>query len=144
MDFKLRFQQKDGRDPRSRPNHYEQNGMHSNQAAPENRPTGLALNRFRKKTVAGSAPAGQFKKYMMEANNVFYENRPELKQLENIRSYKWGLIGLWAFLAITYFLIGRLSAYEGVCPLNARCGVFIRCTEMFDYDSESNTCELSS
>lgn len=34
------------------------------------------LNRFKKKTVAGTAPAGQFKKYMLEANNVFFENRP--------------------------------------------------------------------
>ena len=30
------------------------------------------LNRFKKKTEVGSAPAGQFKKYMVEANNIFY------------------------------------------------------------------------
>lgn len=34
------------------------------------------LNRFKKKTVAGNAPDNQFKKYMLEANNIFYENRP--------------------------------------------------------------------
>ena len=34
---------------------------------------GGGLNRYKKKnTVAGKASAGQFKKYMLEANNVFY------------------------------------------------------------------------
>ena len=40
------------------------------------------LNKYKKKTNAGKAPDNQFKKYMLEANNIFYENRPEAQKVE--------------------------------------------------------------
>ena len=69
---------------------------------------GGVLNRFKKPTVAGNAPAGQFKKYMLEANNIFYDNRPELRKMDNLRCYRWSLISIWAILAIVYLIIGRI------------------------------------
>jgi hypothetical protein len=92
---------------------------------------GGALNRFKKKTEAGKAPEGQFKKYMLEANNVFYENRPEVKTKEDLKFCRCALLSIWLFLAVSYFLVGRISAYEGQCPPGARCGVFVHCPEYF-------------
>lgn len=103
-----------------------------------------ALNRFKKKTEVGKASPNQFKKYMLEANNVFYENRPELKNLEELKTLRWTLVLIWLLLAFSYFLVGRLEAYSGICPKNARCGVFIHCAEFFEYDPTSHSCILSS
>lgn len=47
--------------------------------------------------------------------------------MEELKAIRWTLIVLWLILALSYFLIGRLSAYDGVCPKHARCGVFIHC-----------------
>lgn len=78
MDFKNRFQSKT----------FQPNNTTNNQGSKNIRPgtnfagrnisqsqesQGGALNRFKKKTLAvGKAPAGQFKKYMLEANNIFF------------------------------------------------------------------------
>ncbi len=56
---------------------------------------------------------------------------------------KWALILVWIVLALTYFLIGSITAYEGVCPPKAKCGVFVRCPELFEYHKDSNECRLS-
>jgi hypothetical protein len=80
---------------------------------------GGALNRFKKKTEAGKAPEGQFK------------NRPEVKTKEDLKFCRCALLSIWLFLAVSYFLVGRISAYEGQCPPGARCGVFVHCPEYF-------------
>lgn len=38
-----------------------------------------SLNKYKKEASKGEAPVGQFKNYLLEAKNVFYEDRPELK-----------------------------------------------------------------
>ncbi len=80
MDFKNRFT---AHEFRERP---QNNPFSESRRAPlsqggQGRQGGLGgqgglLNKFKKPTVAGNAPAGQFKKYMLEANNIFYDNRP--------------------------------------------------------------------
>ena len=79
---------------------------------------------------------------MLEGNNVFYENRPELKKMEDYRAVRWGLIFIWVFLALSYFIIGRIKAYDGICPKHARCGVFVHCADFFEYNAETNTCVI--
>jgi hypothetical protein len=46
-------------------------------------------------------------------------------------------------LAASYFLIGRITPYEGVCPPMATCGVFVHCPDLFEYDHQRNECKLS-
>lgn len=81
---------------------------------------------------------------MVEANNIFYEDRPELRELERVKMCKWALFLLWLLLAGSYFLIGRITPYDGPCPPRAKCGVFVRCPELFEYHRASNECRLSS
>jgi hypothetical protein len=38
-----------------------------------------SLNKYKKAPSKGEAPVGQFKHYLLEAKNVFYEDRAELK-----------------------------------------------------------------
>ena len=72
MDLKFRFSQQSGgkRDSKATTGRQTQDqGRGSSRGG---------LNKYKKKTNAGSAPDNQFKKYMLEANNIFYENRPEI------------------------------------------------------------------
>ena len=102
------------------------------------------VNWYKKKLQGGNISTNQFKKYMLEANNVFYENRPEIKKIETLQNLRLLLIILWTFLALSYFSIGRIQGFDGVCPPNARCGVFIHCAHFYEYDGSTNSCVLSS
>jgi hypothetical protein len=143
MDLKYRFQHRDRQSGqnifRNPSNNMPPVADRSSQ--PQNSKSGL--NKYKKKTVAGKAPEGQYKKYMLEANNIFFENRPELKKIEDLKAARWFLITLWVVLALTYFLVGRLTPFEGICPAHARCGVFVHCAEFYEYDGDANTCVLS-
>lgn len=94
-------------------------------------PKSGGLNKYKKPISKGTAPKGQFQKYMIEANNVFYEDRWELKELDRLKQWKWNLFLLWIFLASSWYLIGRIAPYEGVCPPKATCGVFVHCPDLF-------------
>lgn len=76
MDFKNRFQTSSFQQKPSIPT---SNNMRANSnflgrnTSQSEQNQGGALNRFKKKPLAsGKAPAGQFKKYMLEANNIFF------------------------------------------------------------------------
>ena len=134
MDLNKRFQANKPQE-RNKPSHnnIENNSRTINNSFGRNanqikQSQGGALNRFKRKTLAtGNAPAGQFKKYMLEANNIFYQNRPEKRKLEQMNQLKWLLIFIWIALASSYFLVNRIKPFQGECPPQARCGVFVHC-----------------
>lgn len=107
------------------------------------KPKSGGLNKYRKPISKGTAPKGQYQKYMIEANNVFYEDRWELKELQRLKQWKWSLFVIWLVFASTYYLVGRITPYEGVCPPKATCGVFVHCPDLFQYDTEKDLCVLS-
>lgn len=78
MDFKNRFQVNKQPDRKNQQNnsldHKSRPSNSFGRLAPQSQQSqGGGLNRFKRKTLAaGDAPAGQFKKYMLEANNIFY------------------------------------------------------------------------
>jgi hypothetical protein len=51
----------------------------SNPVKPNPPQQATGLNKFKKTLTKGAAPKGQFKQYLIDANNVFYDDRPELK-----------------------------------------------------------------
>lgn len=46
-------------------------------------------------------------------------------------------------MASSYYLVGRITPYEGICPPKATCGVFVHCPDLFEYDTEKDLCVLS-
>ena len=126
------------------------NAFNTNTRLPEretnrdsSKPKSGGLNKYRKPISKGTAPKGQYQKYMIEANNVFYEDRWELKKLQRLKQWKWSLFVIWLVFASTYYLVGRITPYEGVCPPKATCGVFVHCPDLFQYDTEKDLCVLS-
>lgn len=45
---------------------------------------------------------------------------------------------IWAILFVIYLGVSLVQPFEGVCPENASCGVFVHCHNGFEYDSEKN------
>ena len=87
------------------------------------------------------APANQFKKYLDDSDNVFWENSKTVRNLKILRFIKYSLLALFLVLVLSYFLIGRIHSYpEGRCPHNADCGVFVRCWK--GYILENNHCVI--
>ena len=83
----------------------------------------------------------QFKKYLQDTKNVFYEDRPEAIALEIINKVKpisFMGFGILLLLLIPFYFI---TPYEGICPGNASCGVFINCHN--GYELKDNKCYIS-
>ncbi len=76
MDFKNRFQTNSFQHKPSNPTSNNMQGnsnFRSRNTSQSEQNQGGALNRFKKKQLTtGQAPTGQFKKYMLEANNIFF------------------------------------------------------------------------
>ena len=76
------------------------------------------------------APSNQFKKYLDDDQNVFWENSTTVKKLRFCRYLKYFLCLLFLGMTLTYFLIGTIQSYPtGQCPSNATCGVFVHCNK---------------
>lgn len=87
------------------------------------------------------APSNQFKRYLDDSENIFWENSFEVRRLKLLRYVKYSLLALLFFLITTYFLIGRIQPWpEGECPAHASCGVFIHCNRGFVLDG--NRCVI--
>ena len=79
----------------------------------------------------GQAPKNQFKRYLSDINNVFYEERSAVKQLHIYNSCKLAAGCLWIFLFLSYMAIYFIEPFDKPCPKNAKCGVFVHCFEGF-------------
>lgn len=88
------------------------------------------------------APRLQFIKYLDSTENVFYENRRNARTLKIIDDAKPLLIFSFLFLLLTYYLLSLVNPYDGVCPHNAECGVYIHCHPGYQL-SPTNLCEIS-
>lgn len=50
------------------------------------------------------------------------------------------LIPVFLGVVISYFLIYQIKPYEGKCPENASCKVYVRCHPGYEYDEKKNEC----
>jgi len=85
------------------------------------------VDKYKRIGKKGEIPKGQFKKYILEASNVFYEDREQLHRLSRIVMTRNILLILWLILGSSYLIIRAISPYNGKCPRGAECGVFVRC-----------------
>lgn len=84
------------------------------------------------------APKNQFKQYLSDINNVFYDQRESLRLLHLYHNIKWVAGMLWAIMFIIFISLYFIGPFEGECPHNAECGVFVHCYNGFRYDRERN------
>lgn len=113
-----------------------------------------ALNKYQKSTANAQyrsnlpqvnryqrAPANQFRKYLDDSDNVFWENSSTVRNLKMLRFAKYSLLALLFVLVVSYFLIGRINSYpKERCPHNAECGVFVKCRK--GYILDNNNCVI--
>ena len=87
------------------------------------------------------APANQFKKYLDDSSNVFWENSSTVRNMKILRFAKYSLCVLLLVLVFSYFLVGRIKAFpKDLCPPGAECGVFVRCKK--GYILDNNYCVI--
>ena len=84
------------------------------------------------------APKNQYKKYMSDVNNVFYEERESLKQLKFYNNVKWVSGLFWLFLFVSYSSLFFVEPRSEKCPANAKCGAFVDCYNGFEFNSTKN------
>ena len=85
-----------------------------------------------KKDSSKQSSTEQFKKYLIDANNVFYDDRDSLKHLTETKQKLKYLVPIWFILALVYFFVNRIKPFEGYCPPNATCKVFKRCNPGYE------------
>ena len=86
-----------------------QQNLNSNEIKDKNiiKSSRSSLDKY-KKDLTKKSSSEQFKKYLIDANNVFFEDRDSLKQLiETKRKLKY-LVPIWFVLALIYFFLNRL------------------------------------
>ena len=66
------------------------------------------------------APSNQFKLYLDDTENIFWENSWQVKKLKFLQFLKTYLIVLFIFLFSSYILIRGIQPWpEGQCPAHA-------------------------
>lgn len=129
-------------------------GVFGSSTNPVNNKSLSGLSRYQKSTTSTAlnsglkrlnfyqrAPENQFKKYLDDSDNVFWENSTTVRHLKILRFAKYSLLALFFLLTLTYFLIGRINEYpKEQCPHNAECGVFVKCKK--GYILENNNCVI--
>ena len=88
------------------------------------------------------APRNQYKMYLNDTENIFYENRFNAKILLIIQTIRPALMVIFAILLITFFIVHKVEGYKRVCPSNADCGVYIHRHPGFELNS-AHECDVS-
>ncbi len=120
-----------------------QQNLNSNEIKDKNiiKSSRSSLDKY-KKDLTKKSSSEQFKKYLIDANNVFFEDRDSLKQLiETKRKLKY-LVSIWFVLALIYFFLNRIKPFSGYCPPNATCRVFKRCNPGYELSEDGRSCHV--
>src|SRR5690349_20840718 len=98
------------------------------------------LNKYYTKDSNENTTKNQFKKYFLDAANVFYEDRDTLKELKKTKKIIYYSLPIWFVLAALYILINQIHPFTGECPENATCKVFIRCYPGYELSEDGKSC----
>ena len=88
------------------------------------------------------APRNQYRIYLDDTENIFYENSFNAKMLSIISAIRPTLMIIFAILLVTFITVHKIEGYEPFCPPNADCGVYIHCHPGFELTSQ-NECVIS-
>lgn len=83
----------------------------------------------------------QFKKYLLNTENVFYEDSSHYLRLQQIKTVMPILAKIFAGLFVFFCLLSCIEPYDGYCPTNADCGVYIHCHR--GYELKDKKCLIS-